>query len=220
MSSPQQPGFAPGQQQAWYPRNRPKRGGHPQPGAPQQFPQQGAYQQQAGYPQAHPQQGGQWHYAQQGYPQVQGKPNDPLRVTTAVLNLAVSAFMAIAGVILAVAFSSSVFTEKFILPATTIWFFGDVLLLVAAGLLIIGAVRLFRSQCAGAPFTVVGGAVGTAAAVMIYVSGYVWEAIAYTAPIIEYVLVYPPSPIIVAIMITGLVPLVLGLLPPLRRSLR
>ncbi|GAA2330826.1 hypothetical protein GCM10009854_02110 [Saccharopolyspora halophila] len=221
MSSPQQPAAAPGQQ-AWYPQNRPKQGGHPQQGTPQQFPQQGAYQQQAGYPQAHPQQGGQWHYAQRGYPQGPGKPNDPLRVTTAVLNLAVSAFTAIVGVIFAILYSKSASEEEFVLPATIIWIFGDVLMLVAAGLLIIGAVRLLQRQRVGAPFTLAGGAVSTSAAIANYVSGYAWAAsTSSNAPtIIEYVPYVPRNPFIAAMLIIGLVPLVLGLLPPLRRGLR
>lgn len=226
MSSPRQPGVAPGQQQAWYPQNRPKQGGHPQQGTPQQFPQQGTYQQQSGYPQAHPQQGGQWHYAQQGYPQGSGKPNDPLRVTTAVLNLAVSAFMAIVGVIFAVSESSDEMSgEDFVLASTIIWFLGCLLMLLAAGLLIIGSVRLFQKQRAGALFTLLGGSGGTAAAIATFISRCVWQAIVYgRSPyldgptITDYLRSF--EGIIATTLIIGLVPLVLGLLPPLSRGLR
>ncbi|MFC7341762.1 hypothetical protein [Saccharopolyspora griseoalba] len=225
MSSPQQPYGGqpqyPGQpQQPAYPQQPPQ--GYPQQG----YPQQAGYPpQQMAYPQAYPPQGHQWAYPQQGYPQGPGAPNKPLLMTTATLNVGVALFLGIVGILLAVTEGEEATGEDVILPASITQFVAYLIMLTSAGLLIFAATRLYREFRQGALLTWLGGAVGIAGIVLDFVGSSIW--LVMFSKNSEHL----PDPAFADfldkvrdiswfMLVAALVPLVLGLLPALKRGLR
>jgi hypothetical protein len=194
------------------------------PGQPFGQPQQHGYPAQSGYPQ-HPQPP----YAQPPQPFVQqARPgNDGLRITAAVVNIAVAIYLAVVGVLTVDSVINMTDEDDDYISITGVVLRGTGALGYVAGaaLLILGAVFLLRKRRAGSTLTWIGFAITILAFVLDSTGAVAWsmESLGRFPHLREKGLTYFLDSIRLTSVIAGMVvclPLVTALLPPVKRALR
>jgi hypothetical protein len=206
---PPQPGQPPG-----YP---------PQPGYPQQ-----QYPQQPGYPPQQP-------FPQPGYPQAygppqpgagagpSGSPNRGLLITTAIVNIAVALVVCIVAVLRAMSLSkywTGEYEFELSVPGQILYVAAVLCLLGGGAVLVLSAILLFREKLKGPFYAVLGGAAVVAALIFDWAGGVVTLMTVYPAQTNLANVLDEIKIVFVGTALAGIVPLVLGLLPPLKRGLR
>ncbi|MEV4648688.1 hypothetical protein [Saccharopolyspora sp. NPDC049357] len=198
------------------------------PGQPFGQSQQHGYSAQQGYPQ-YPQGYPQPPHAQAPPPFVQQTPpgNDGLRMTSAILNIVVGIYLAVAGVLIidSVINMTNEDDDYISVTGVALRLSGSFAFIAAAVLLIIGAVFLLRKRRAGSTLTWIGCALALLAFVLDSTGNIVWSMeFAKNDPYLpeksfaELLEQIRSTTIIAAIV--AVIPFIFALIPSIKRGLR
>ncbi|MER5389866.1 hypothetical protein ABTZ89_12320, partial [Saccharopolyspora sp. NPDC002686] len=106
------------------------------------------------------------------------------------------------------------------IPGEILYVLGVLSLMGGGALLVLGSILLFRGKQKGALLTVLGGAAAVVAFIFNWTGSIVSLVQIYPEQVSFYKIVDGIKMIFVFTALAGIAPLALGLLPPLKRSLR